>query len=266
MLLGYILEDVTRNSYASELDRRIVKPLSLRNTTAKFSEPARNDALAYTFKGGEWQAINANTHPTNASGAGGIVSTAEDVNAFLHALFTGRVISPGSLEKMTTHRVITRNDMAMGIDRMAFNNKSKIGFTYDGQIDAVGSVYFYVPPDRLAVSILTNGENYPSGEIFWSVMRVLYGAPLAISSFKVIQLPSEKLGQFEGTYTLAGSELKAVVKREGNDLVIMIDGESKMKLTARGETNFEYAPDGVLVDFTVGEDASVTQLSLYLER
>ncbi|HEY0101526.1 MAG TPA: hypothetical protein VGB76_21550 [Pyrinomonadaceae bacterium] len=77
---------------------------------------------------------------------------------------------------MTTPAVVTGDDTAKGITRMAFNNKTKIGFTYDGSIDAFGAVYFYVPSDRLGIAITSNGQNYPSGEIFWTVLRIVYGA------------------------------------------------------------------------------------------
>jgi Beta-lactamase class C and other penicillin binding proteins len=267
ILLGYIIEDLTKSTYSEQLKKRIIKKIGLKNTFVGGDiNPSNNEALAYTFAGSKWHEVLKRAQASNTAGAGGIVSTTGDINRFLAALFDKKLISQESLKIMTTPPTVTGNDTAKGIARIAFNNKTKIGFTYDGSLDAFGSVYFYVPSDKLGVAITTNGQNYPSGEIFWLVMRILYGAPASIPSFTSVTLPDETLSKYEGTYALEGTDLKLNIKKENSKLIAQINEEPAMTLEATGETKFQFEPDGVLVEFQSNEAGEVNQVSLYIER
>ena len=267
ILLGYIIEHLTKSTYSEQLNKRIVKKIGLKNTfVGGVINPLNNEAFSYVFAGSKWKQVEKNTAPSNTAGAGGIVSTTADINQFLAALFDKKLLSEESLQTMTTPLVITGDDTAKGIARMAFNNKTKIGFTYDGSLDAFGSVYFYVPGDKLGIAITSNGQNYPSGEIFWLVLRMLYGAPASIPSFKPVTVSEETLSKYEGTYTLAGTDLKIIIKKENSKIVAQITGEPAMTLEATSETKFQFEPDGVLVEFQSNEAGGVHQVSIYKDR
>jgi D-alanyl-D-alanine carboxypeptidase len=267
VLLGYIIESLTKSTYGEQLNKRIVKRIGLKNTYVGGDiNPGKGEAFSYTFARSKWNQVGKGTDPSNSAGAGSIVSTTADINRFLTALFDKKLIGEGSLQIMTTPPNVTGDDTAKGIDRMAFNNKTKIGFTYDGSVDAFGSVYFYVPADKIGIAVTSNGENYPSGEIFWTVMRILYGAPASIPSFKPITLPDEKLSKYEGTYTLAGTGLKIIIRKENSKIVAQMIGQSSMTLEATGETKFQFEPDGILFEFQSNEAGEVNRVSIYKDR
>jgi D-alanyl-D-alanine carboxypeptidase len=267
VLLGYIIESLTKSTYGQQLTERIVKKIGLKNTFVGGDiNPLNDEAFSYAFADGKWNQVTKRTDPSNSAGAGAIVSTTTDINRFLGALFDKKLISEESLIAMTTPPQVTGDDTAKGLARMAFNNKTKIGFTYDGSIDAFGSVYFYVPADKLGVAITSNGQNYPSGEIFWTVMRILYGAPVSIPSFQPVTLSDEKLSKYEGTYALAGTDLKIIIKKENSKIVAQITGEPPMTLEPTGETKFQFEPDGVLVEFQSNEAGEINRVSIYKDR
>jgi D-alanyl-D-alanine carboxypeptidase len=85
--LGLIIERVTRQSFAQELDRRILQPLGLRHT-----ELATTRTLADLHDQG--------MNPSLLWAAGGIVSNAPDLVRFFSALLSARLLSPGSLAQM----------------------------------------------------------------------------------------------------------------------------------------------------------------------
>lgn len=270
ILLGYIIENLTKSTFGEQLDRRIVKKIGLKNTfldgVAGKAARSKNRAVSYTFGGGRWHPVEKRAQPSNTAAAGGIVSTTADVIRFAAALFDHKLIGAKSLETMTAPPTVTGNDTAKGIARIVFNNKTKVGYTYDGSVDSFGSVYFYVPSDRLAVAVTTNGQNYPSGEIFWLVMRTLYGAPAPIPSFAPVALPDEKLSKYEGTYSLEGTDLKIIVKKEDSKLSAQMTGEPPIVLEPTGETKFQFAPDGVLLEFQTDETGAPVRVSLYKDR
>lgn len=267
ILLGYLIEDLTKSSYGEQLNKRIINKLGLRNTVLDENlRLSNNTAVSYSFAAGSWHPVTKRTMASVTAAAGGIVSTTADINQFLSALFDKKLIGAKSLEMMITPPAATGNDTAKGIARIAFNNKTKIGYTYDGSLDAFGSVYFYVPEDRLGVVMTTNGQKYPFGEIFWLVIRILYGAPAPIPSFKTLALPDETLAQYEGTFALEGTDLKIVFKKENGKLTAQLTGEPAISLEPTGETKFQFAPDGVLIEFQKNEAGKIFQVSYYKDR
>lgn len=85
--LGLIIERITRQSFAQELEQRILRPLGLRHT-----QLATSRTLADLHDQG--------ANPNLAPAAGGIVSNAPDLVRFFSALLSGRILSRGSLAQM----------------------------------------------------------------------------------------------------------------------------------------------------------------------
>ena len=85
--LGLIIERITRQSLAQELEQRILRPLGLRNTQ-----------LATTRTPADLHDQGVN--PNLPWAAGGIVSNAPDLARFFSALLSGRILSRGSLARM----------------------------------------------------------------------------------------------------------------------------------------------------------------------
>ncbi len=90
VLLGLVIEQVTGRPLAAELERRLIRPLGLRDTS--YDESARVPGLA--------PGPPQNTSWAGASGA--LVSTAHDLARFYRALLSGRVLAPAQLAAMKT--------------------------------------------------------------------------------------------------------------------------------------------------------------------
>src|SRR5690606_2403551 len=81
ILLGYIIEKVTKKSYAENLEQRITKPLGLKHTFYAI----QNSELAvpsFENKTHKWVAVPF-TDLSIPAGAGSIQSTAGDLNVFI---------------------------------------------------------------------------------------------------------------------------------------------------------------------------------------
>lgn len=90
ILLGMIIEKVTRKSYEENLRSRIFKPIGLKNAYLQRGGPAKGKLpqsyfqLPFSYTTGEWNA-------SQGWSAGAVVMTAEEFATFLKALFTGRL-------------------------------------------------------------------------------------------------------------------------------------------------------------------------------
>ncbi|MDZ7690742.1 MAG: serine hydrolase domain-containing protein [Balneolaceae bacterium] len=101
VLLGYIIEDITGDSYASQLQKRIAQPLGLTGTYyGDGIELADNEAASFNWNGTTWEEASE-TDMSIPHGAGAIVSTPKNLTTFIRALFRGRLVSEQSLDRMT---------------------------------------------------------------------------------------------------------------------------------------------------------------------
>ncbi len=113
-LVGMIIERVTGRTWQQEVDRRVVKPLKLRDTHLPGTSPLipRPHAVGYQRfpeKGLEadpkdpryGRAVDVTEfNPSWGGAAGDIISTTGDANRFLRALMGGEVLRPAQLAEM----------------------------------------------------------------------------------------------------------------------------------------------------------------------
>ncbi|MGO1545595.1 MAG: serine hydrolase [Gulosibacter sp.] len=100
IVISMLIEELTGNELATELENRITVPLGLSSTSIPSgTDMGENAAHGYVKQG----ALSIDVTEQDASlwsGAGGVVSTVSDVNTFMRALLTGQVIPPELLGEM----------------------------------------------------------------------------------------------------------------------------------------------------------------------
>ncbi|KNE84016.1 MULTISPECIES: serine hydrolase domain-containing protein [Streptomyces] len=107
ILAGMVIERVTGEEYAEEIERRILRPLRLRATTVPGTDPdmPRPHGRAYSPLGGDpAEKIHDVTelNPSVAGAAGEMISTTGDLNRFYRALVRGKVLPDRQLKAMLT--------------------------------------------------------------------------------------------------------------------------------------------------------------------
>jgi D-alanyl-D-alanine carboxypeptidase len=103
LLLGMIIERVTGNSLAAEYRQRIFRPLGLKDTryapdTLAIPKPFSRgyDVLA----AGSWPDDVTGTSPTIAGAAGALVSAPDDMEKFIRAYLSGRLVPARLVSEM----------------------------------------------------------------------------------------------------------------------------------------------------------------------
>ncbi|WP_371652740.1 MULTISPECIES: serine hydrolase domain-containing protein [unclassified Streptomyces] len=107
ILAGMVIEKATGHSYATEIDRRVLRPLHLRSTTlpgtdARMPQPSGRaySKLSREATGRTYDVTALN--PSIAGSAGEMVSNSADLNRFYRALLTGELLPQRQLKEMTT--------------------------------------------------------------------------------------------------------------------------------------------------------------------
>ena len=106
VLLGMLIEKVTGNSYAEEIENRIIEPLELSNTFLPGNSsiiPGNKHARGYVQQeeGSELKDVTY-FNPSIASSAGDMISTADDLNKFFSYLLGGKLLKEKQLNQMFT--------------------------------------------------------------------------------------------------------------------------------------------------------------------
>lgn len=104
-LLGLLIEKATGTGYATQVERRILKPLGLHGTTLPGTRtgipgPHAHGYMAFP-EDGRLQVVDiTRMNPSWAGAAGEIISTTRDLDAFLTALLGGRLLRADLLAEM----------------------------------------------------------------------------------------------------------------------------------------------------------------------
>ncbi|TPV41104.1 serine hydrolase domain-containing protein [Bacillus dicomae] len=104
VILGILIEKVTGNSYAEEVENRIVEPLELSNTFLPGNStviPGTNHARGYERYDGENELKDV-TYSYPGSSDGDMISTADDLNKFFSYLLSGKLLKEQQLKQMLT--------------------------------------------------------------------------------------------------------------------------------------------------------------------
>ncbi|KXY42944.1 MULTISPECIES: serine hydrolase domain-containing protein [Bacillus] len=129
VLLGILIEKVTGNSYAEEIENRIIEPLELSNTFLPGNSsviPGTKHARGYIQLDGASEPKDVTYYnPSMGSSAGDMISTADDLNKFFTYLLGGKLLKEQQLKQMLT-TVPTGTDelgdSGLGIFKMKLSN------------------------------------------------------------------------------------------------------------------------------------------------
>lgn len=248
-LLGYILEDVTRSTYAVQLQRRIARPLGLKRTRfGRAIQPARNEAHSFSYDDGRWTR-HPEEHPSVAAGSGSVVSTPSELAKFVSAIFNGRLTTAKSVTEMLTPFSDRLPGSEKGIVVFKLADRDRTAYQHLGGIDAFNSSLTWLPDDRTAIAISFNGQNYPMGKIFYSLVDAAAGRPVEVPSFAAIELGAETLERFEGLYAFPEIGMNITIRRDGNQLSAQATDQEPFPIHAIGKTMFSHPPSGILIEF-----------------
>ncbi|MGW5122801.1 serine hydrolase domain-containing protein [Streptomyces sp. NPDC004069] len=104
ILAAMIIHKVTGQSWAREVEDRIIRPLDLRDTSTPgvFPSILGPHAQGYAAFDTDTATDVTELNSSMAVGSGSIISTVHDLNRFYAALLGGRLLAPAQLDEMTT--------------------------------------------------------------------------------------------------------------------------------------------------------------------
>ena len=171
IILGLLIERLTGHRYATEVSRRIIGPLHLRDTYFPGTDPYIRGPHSKAYV--QWTDGSmrdfSDFNMSWAWAAGELISTMADLNRFYRALLTGRLLSPALLAQMQTTvpfdpGMPEQGGYGLGLywvplpcGRAWGHNGGVIGYTTDS---------FHRADARRQVSVSQNANNAPLDEAY----------------------------------------------------------------------------------------------------
>lgn len=251
-LLGRILEDVTKEDYATNLSERIIKKAQLRNTTVSDkTDLAKNESYSYSFSDNKWTLI-PEWNMSQAFGAGNISSTASDLTLFMTSLFNEKLLKKTTLDQMTK----LEQSYGKGLMTFPFGERKYYGHT--GGIEGFRSVVGYYPSDKVGVSLIVNGDNYNRNDIMIGILSIYYKMPYQFPNLVTFNVNPETLKSYEGVYASPQLPMKITIKVEKGELTAQATGQNSFALNPISATEFVFDPASIKLIFA-GKNMTLKQ-------
>lgn len=245
LLLGFIIEDITKATYAHQLKQRITMPLNLTRTIYGGAiDVKRNQANSYKPISSGWAPASL-SDMSIPHGAGAIVSTPTEVATFLSALFSGELVSEDSLNQMKQ----VNQGIGRGLLQFPFHDKRAFG--HNGRIDGFNSIVAYFADDTVVLSLISNGLNYALNDINIAVLSIYYGLDYEIPDLTQmpVELAQEYLVNYEGVFTSPDIPLNITLKVDDNVLTAKATGQPVLGLSPYSASEFRFTPAGIVIVF-----------------
>lgn len=237
VLLGYIIERLTKQSYAQALQQRVLRKADLRGTYCGSTlNSARQEAYAYQISPTGWQGATSGDM-SYVGGAGVLESTPTDLTRFLEALFAGRLVSATSLRQMQT----IRDGYGRGLFARPFDTHP--GYGHTGGIDGFVTLTTYFPAEQLAVALCSNAQNYSPQETLDGILRLYFGQPYRLPMFAAggFVPAATDLAHYAGTYASGQIPgLKITMTVSGQTLQTQATGQPPATLDCQGPGIFTF--------------------------
>ena len=258
VLLGYLLEKASGESYEKFVQENIFGPLGMKDSGYDSNSaiiPRRAAGYAPRKDG----PVNAGfIHMSIPFSAGALYSTTEDLLRWEQGLFGGKLLSAASLAKMTTP---FKDDYACGVGVHTVGGHKVID--HGGGIEGFNTYLAYYPEDKLTVVALGNLSGDAPQQIVTRLAAVVHGERVDLPSERTeITLAPKILEQYVGTYELA-PKINMMITLEGGQLITQVSGQGKVPLFAMSETKFFPKVVDAEIEFGKDDKGAVAYLVLH---
>ncbi len=258
LLLSYILEQVTGKSWEELLRERILEPLGLEETGYDHHEtilPHR--ATGYSLDGLEVR-NSAYIDMSIPSGAGAMYSTVGDLFKWDRALYTDKLLTKESLEKMFTP---FKSNYGYGWGIREVDGKRVIA--HGGGINGFVTNISRFVEDDMVIIVLCNIESGSLRQAMERIAAVATGKdyePIKIRTPVEVETPL--LEEYAGEYELNPGFILAFTVEEGR-FYSQATGQPKLEVFAESETEFFLMDVDAQLTFVRGEDGKVSHVILH---
>jgi len=264
-LLGYIIEQVSGESYGEYLADTFFEPLGMDNTGVHRADlQLDHEAKGYSYANDKF-ATALNWDMSHAGGAGALYSTVLDLQRWNEGLFSGQVLKQATLEAAFT-RAQTKTDdnpLGYGYGWMVAAQRGLKTISHGGGLQGFSSYLTRFPEQELTIAVLhnalpTSGVIEPTSiatrvaEIYlWQPMRPQQQHDVDSSVDPTTYLAL--VGRYD-----YGSGVIMTATTEGNHLFAQLTGQPKYEIIPANSSRYFWKVVEAEVEFLCDDQGNVT--------
>src|SRR6266853_1671927 len=247
VLLGYLIEKVSGQSYQQFLQDNIFTPLAMKDSGYDVNaQVIARRAVGYA-PGPKGPVVAEYLDMSIPFAAGGLYSTTEDLLRWEQGLFGGKVLSAASLAKMTTQ---FKEHYGFGLAVNTAGNGEKL-IEHGGGVNGFNTKMLYLPEQRLTVIVLANLNGRAADDIASDLRKIaLHEKGTLLSDRVAVRLSRAQLARVAGPYKFEDGEV-LIVSRHGDHLetggagpALQLYAQSALRYFARTEdAHLAFEPD-----------------------
>lgn len=239
ILLGHIIEVITKSSYADFIQKNIFTPLGMNASYyGSMKKIIPNRASGYTPN--EEGVVNANyLSLTLPYAAGSIMSTVDDLLLWQNAIRTHKLITKESFEKATNGSVLNNGEkIAYGYGWRTNNFVGSRTIEHSGGIYGFTANEIYFPKEDIYVIGLTNSNGSNVVNFVQQVAATAIGKPFH-NKKDAISLSEPKLKKWTGSYQFDENIVRFITVKDGK-IFSQREGAGKIEIFPMSENTFMF--------------------------
>ena len=257
LLLGYIIERVSGQSYDAFLNENIFTRLGMGDTGIDSNAAVIPRRAAGYVPGAKGLANAPYIDMTVPHAAGALYSTTWDLWRWQQGLFGGKLLSPESLQKMITPH---KGSYGLGVGVQTVNGRTVIA--HGGGIEGFNSHLMYFPEEKITVAVLANVNGPTASEFAQQLAKLAFNEAVTLTAErKEIAIPAERLQDYVGTYQLT-PRINIKMRVKDGQLTTQLSGQSEYPVFAETASKFFLKIVDAQIEF-VRETGRVASLILY---
>jgi CubicO group peptidase (beta-lactamase class C family) len=257
VLLGYLVERISGETYADFVRDHIFTPLGMNDSGYDLNATVLPNRASGYSPSPNGPVNAAYVDMTIPHGAGALYSTTEDLLRWTQGLFGGRLLKPESVARMTTPY---KDNYAFGL--FVTETGGRKNFAHGGGIEGFNTQLTYWPDTKTTVVVLANVNGAVPGQLAGQLGQIANGEPVVLSSERTsIEVPRDKLDRLVGTYDLAPTAAMRITV-VGNQLQSQLGGQPVVPLFAESETKFFPRVVEAEIEFELDASGKATALTL----
>lgn len=259
LLLGYIIEAVTKKHYEQVVRDYIFAPLKMTHSGFDFTHLQSKEKSTGYWGQYEKDTIAAPIVDSSVSfAAGAIYSTTDDLLRWHQGLLKNIVLTSAQQEKAYTP-VMNKYGYGWIIDSLY----GKRILSHGGGIHGFTSMFSRMPADDVCIVLLSNTSSPALNDITKDIYAILYDKPYKVPLVrKEITVSEEKLKQYLGEYTIKEG-LNLIVTVKDGQLIASPTNQPTSVLHPEKEDHFFVKEHDIRVKFTRNEKQEVDGFILF---
>jgi CubicO group peptidase (beta-lactamase class C family) len=259
LVLAYVIEKASGQSYESFLKEKIYQPLGMSNSGYDHPQMIlKQRAIGYLRQG---DVVINNSHyfvMDTPCGGGSQYSTVEDLYRWDQSLNTEKIVSRRSLDAMFTPHTPESYQwhgyFKYGYGWMLGELFHRKIIWHDGGINGFVSYIGRYPDEKLTIILLSNREDAFVRRASMDLAAIAFQEPYSFPK-AAVKIGEDVLTSYVGHYRFEDGRVFEVVKEEG----AIHWADSEAPLIAQSETQF-LSNGGAAVVFVKGKDGAVNHL------